>query len=104
MKKIELVVTLDIMLARRKMTLSALSERTGIQLNNLSILKNGKAAVIKLDYLLRLCAVLNCTPNDILMIRDKKEREPMTVTWQFSGTVAKADIDTGESSDLATRW
>lgn len=100
MKEIELVITLDIMLARRKMTLTELSERTGIPLNNLSVFKNGKGAVIKLSSLLRLCAVLDCTPNDILNVRNKEDREPSPVVWQFSGLAAKPDLPIKNADDV----
>jgi len=57
------------MLARRKMSLTELSERVGITMSNLSILKTGKAKAIRLETLESICAVLNCQPGDILEFR-----------------------------------
>ena len=57
------------MMARRKMSLSELSERVGITLANLSILKNGKARAVRLSTLDAICRALDCTPGDILEYR-----------------------------------
>ncbi len=57
------------MLARRKMSLTELSERVGITMSNLSILKTGKAKAIRLETLESICAVLDCQPGDILEFR-----------------------------------
>jgi len=54
------------MLARRKMSLTELSEKVGITMSNLSILKTGKAKAIRLETLDALCRVLNCQPGDLL--------------------------------------
>lgn len=54
------------MLARRKMSLTELSEKVGITMSNLSILKTGKAKAIRLETLETLCRVLNCKPGDLL--------------------------------------
>ena len=59
-------VTLDVMLAKRKMSLTELSERVGITLANLSILKTGKARAVRMETLDRLCAALDCQPGDLL--------------------------------------
>ncbi len=61
------IITLDIMLAKRKMKLKTLAERVGITAQNLSILKNDKARAIRFDTLNKLCKVLDCQPGDILM-------------------------------------
>lgn len=61
-----IVVNLDVMLARRKMTLTELSERIGITIANLSILKSGKAKAIRFSTLEAICEVLDCQPGDIL--------------------------------------
>ncbi len=61
-----IIITLDIMLAKRKMKLNTLAERVGITAQNLSILKNDKARAIRFDTLNRLCKVLDCQPGDIL--------------------------------------
>ena len=59
-------VTLDVMLARRKMSVTELSERVGITMANLSILKNGKARAVRLETLERICQALQCQPGDLL--------------------------------------
>jgi putative transcriptional regulator len=61
-----IIITLDIMLAKRKMKLNTLAERVGITAQNLSILKNDKARAIRFDTLNSLCKVLECQPGDIL--------------------------------------
>ncbi|HIZ32354.1 MAG TPA: helix-turn-helix transcriptional regulator [Candidatus Bacteroides merdigallinarum] len=60
------VVNLDIMMARRKITLSELAERIGITPANLSILKTGKAKAIRFSTLEAICRVLECQPGDLL--------------------------------------
>ena len=60
------IITLDIMLAKRKMKLNTLAERVGITAQNLSVLKNDKARAIRFDTLNKLCEVLECQPGDIL--------------------------------------
>jgi putative transcriptional regulator len=61
-----ILVNLDVMLARRKMTLSALAETVGITLANLSILKSGKAKAVRFSTLAAICQVLDCQPADLL--------------------------------------
>jgi putative transcriptional regulator len=65
-----IIINLDVMLARRKMSLTELSEKVGITLSNLSILKTGKAKAIRLETLEALCRVLNCQPGDLLDYRE----------------------------------
>ena len=60
-------VDLDVMLARRKMSLTELSERVGITMANLSILKNGKAKAVRFSTLEGICRALSCQPGDILI-------------------------------------
>ena len=60
------IVNLDVMLARRKMSLTELSERVGITMSNLSILKKGKAKAMRFSTLNAICEVLECQPGDIL--------------------------------------
>ncbi|MDQ7949346.1 MAG: helix-turn-helix transcriptional regulator [Pedobacter sp.] len=64
-----IVVNLDVMLAKRKMSLTELSERVGITLSNLSILKTGKAKAIRIETLEAICRALDCQPGDILEFR-----------------------------------
>lgn len=61
-----IIVNLDIMLAKRKMIVTELSERVGITIANISILKNGKAKAIRFSTLEAICGVLDCQPGDIL--------------------------------------
>lgn len=67
-----IVVNLDVMLARRKMSVTELSERVGITMANISILKNGKARAIKLSTLEKICAALQCQPGDLLEWRTEE--------------------------------
>jgi len=61
-----IIVNLDVMLAKRKMSVTELSERVGITMSNISILKNGKAKAIRFSTLEKICEVLDCQPGDIL--------------------------------------
>jgi putative transcriptional regulator len=68
-----IVVNLDVMLARRKMSLTELSERVGITIANMSILKSGKAKAIRFSTLEEICRILECQPGDILEYMNDKE-------------------------------
>lgn len=61
-----IVINIDVMLAKRKMSVTELSEKVGITMANISILKNGKAKAIKLETLNKICEALDCQPGDIL--------------------------------------
>lgn len=61
-----IVINIDVMLAKRKMSVTELSEKVGITMANLSILKNGKAKAIRLSTLDAICKALDCQPGDIL--------------------------------------
>lgn len=61
-----IVVNLDVMMAKRKMSLNELSEKVGLTLANLSILKNGKAKAVRFSTLEAICEALDCQPGDIL--------------------------------------
>lgn len=63
-----IIINLDIMLARRKMSLTELSEKVGLTIVNLSILKTGKAKGVRFDTLEAICRVLDCKPGDIIDI------------------------------------
>ena len=69
-----IIVNLDVMLAKRKMSLTELSERVGITQANLSILKNGRARAVRFDTLDKICRVLDCQPGDILEYREGDEK------------------------------
>ena len=65
-----IIVNLDVMMAKRKMSLNELSERVGITLANLSILKTGKAKAVRFSTLDAICKALDCTPGDVLEYRN----------------------------------
>lgn len=62
----EIIFNIDVMLAKRKMSVTELSERVGITIANVSVLKNGKAKALKISTLIKLCEALDCQPGDIL--------------------------------------
>ena len=68
-----IIVNLDVMLAKRKMRLTELSEKVGVTMANLSILKTGKARAVRFSTLDAICKALNCQPGDILEYRDDEE-------------------------------
>lgn len=61
-----IIVNLDVMLAKRKMSLTELSEKVGLTMANLSVLKTGKAKAVRFSTLDAICRALNCQPGDIL--------------------------------------
>ena len=61
----EIIFNIDVMLAKRKMSVTELSEKLGITMANVSILKNGKAKAVKVETLNKLCAALDCQPGDL---------------------------------------
>jgi len=63
---VAIIVNLDVMLAKRKMSVTELSERVGVTMSNISILKNGKAKAVRFSTLEKICEVLDCQPGDIL--------------------------------------
>lgn len=65
-----IVFNIDVMMAKRKMSLTELSERVGITMANLSVLKTGKARAVRVDTLNKLCAALECQPGDLLEWRE----------------------------------
>ena len=67
-----IIVNLDVMLAKRKMSLTELSEKVGITMANLSILKTGKARAVRFSTLDAICKALNCQPGDILEYRNEE--------------------------------
>lgn len=69
-----IIVNLDIMLAKRKMTLSELSEKIDITLSNISILKTGKAKAIRFSTLEAICEALDCQPADILEYQKNEDK------------------------------
>lgn len=69
-----IIVKLDVMLAKRKMSVTELSEKVGVTMANISILKNGKAKAIRFSTLDAICKALDCQPGDILEYRDEDEK------------------------------
>lgn len=67
-----IVINIDVMLAKRKMSVTELSDKVGITMANISILKNGKAKAIRMETLDKICKALNCQPGDILEYRDEE--------------------------------
>lgn len=70
-----IIINIDVMLAKRKMSVTELSEKVGITMANISILKNGKAKAIKLETLDKICKALDCQPGDILEYKNSMEEE-----------------------------
>jgi putative transcriptional regulator len=73
-----IVVTLDVMLARRKMRSKELAEHIGITEQNLSLLKSGKVKGVRFDTLARICEVLECQPGDLLMFDATEQKRTVT--------------------------
>ena len=71
----EIIVHIDVMLAKRKMSVSELAEKVGISLANMSVLKTGKAKAIRFSTLSRLCEALSCQPGDLLEYKKDTERK-----------------------------
>lgn len=71
-----IIVNLDVMMAKRKMSLNELSDKVGLTLSNLSILKTGKAKAIRFSTLEAICDALSCQPGDILeYIEDEQKKQ-----------------------------
>lgn len=68
----DIIFNIDVMLAKRKMSLTELADKVGITIANMSILKTGKAKAIKVSTLAKLCQALDCQPGDILEYRPPK--------------------------------
>lgn len=68
-----IVINIDVMLAKRKMSVTELSERVGITMANISILKNGRAKAIRIETLDKICRALDCQPGDILEWRPEAD-------------------------------
>ena len=67
-----IIINIDVMLAKRKMSVTELSQRVGITMANLSILKNGKAKAIRISTLEAICEALDCQPGDLLEYRKEE--------------------------------
>ena len=73
----EIIFNIDVMLAKRKMSVTELAERVGITLANVSVLKNGKAKALKVSTLVKLCEALDCQPGDLLEYRPAEKGEKL---------------------------
>ena len=71
-----IIINIDVMLAKRKMSVTELSERVGITMANISVLKNGKAKAVKISTLNSICKALDCQPGDILEYTREKGKKP----------------------------
>lgn len=71
----EIIFNIDVMLAKRKMSLTELANKVGITIANMSILKTGKAKAIKVTTLMKLCEALDCQPGDLLEYRREEGAE-----------------------------
>jgi putative transcriptional regulator len=65
-----IIINIDVMLAKRKMSVTELAEKVGITMANISVLKNGKARAIRFSTLEAICKALECQPGDVLEFRD----------------------------------
>ena len=70
-----IIVNIDVMLAKRKMSVTELCEKLGITMANVSILKNGKAKAVKIETLNKLCKALDCQPGDLFAYEEDQEEE-----------------------------
>lgn len=71
----DIIFNIDVMLAKRKMSVTELADKVGITVTNMSILKTGKAKAIKVSTLAKLCDALDCQPGDILEYKPLEERK-----------------------------
>lgn len=70
-----IIINIDIMLAKRKMSVTELSEKVGITMANISVLKNGKAKAVRLSTLEAICKALQCQPGDVLEYQDEGDAD-----------------------------
>lgn len=78
-----IMIHIDVMLAKRKMSVTELANRVGITMANISILKNGKARAVKLDTLNKICRALDCQPGDLLEYVPDTEADTDSNTQHF---------------------
>jgi putative transcriptional regulator len=75
-----IIINIDVMLAKRKMTVTELAERVEITIANISILKNGKAKAIRLSTLEAICKALDCQPGDLLEYRADEDEDSIELS------------------------
>ena len=68
----EIIFNIDVMLAKRKMSVTELADKVGITIANMSVLKNGKTKALKMSTLIKICDALECQPGDILEYRETR--------------------------------
>jgi len=84
-----IIINIDVMLAKRKMSVTELADKVGITMANISVLKNGKAKAIRLSTLEAICKALECQPGDILeykkpeMVRHPRQKRPPALRAVF---------------------
>ena len=78
----KIVFNIDVMLSKKKMTVTELAEKVGITVSNMSVLKTGKAKSLKISTLEKLCEALECQPGDLLEYRPSEGNEDWSV-WNF---------------------
>ena len=71
----DIIFNIDVMLAKRKMSVTELAEKVGITITNMSVLKTGKAKAIKVTTLAKLCEALDCQPGDLLEYKPAEDNE-----------------------------
>ena len=79
----KIVFNIDVMMARKKMTVTELADKVGITVSNMSNLKNGKAKSLKLSTLEKLCEALECQPGDLLEFVEEAEDNTDWSVWSF---------------------
>jgi putative transcriptional regulator len=87
-----ITVDIDVMLAKRKLSVGELADRVGITPANLAVLKNGRAKAVRFATLAALCEALDCQPGDLLRFEAKDTADGR---HQPSATVAKAEVEDG---------
>lgn len=92
-----IIINIDVMLAKRKMSVTELSEKVGITMANISVLKNGRAKAVKLDTLNKICRTLDCQPGDLFEYVPDGNRE------LFSGYAPKKQPEECKAADLDGR-
>lgn len=78
----QIIFNIDVMLAKRKMSVTELAEKVGITIANISVLKNGKAKALKITTLCKLCSALDCQPGDLLEYRPCSQKESERNTYE----------------------
>lgn len=88
----EIIFNIDVMLAKRKMSVTELADKVGITIANISILKNGKAKALKISTLCKLCSALDCQPGDILEYRPGNESVVVNNVTCFWMRIERSDV------------